>query len=421
MLQAWSPSDRAARGIERERAAAVGPDVVAAWRLRRRRYEQLPGQKSSARALPLEAELARLSSGRARDAARSKPISRPRPGGHRRGAGGRSRGRRAGQRAARSGPSFRPCTGRPSKSRPSCSACRGRAEVVAARRARLDEEISGSEVVAGRARRPPSGAEVSPQAADLERHGGWRWPRRSSRGRRGARRSADADRHRWSARAEALSQALDEARARAGARRLAEVDGVLGALVELVDVDQGVRPRSKRLPARRSRPCSCRVSAAREALAHLAGQGRRGASSRWRGQAERRTRWGLARGEGLTLSAWYILKGRAVGPPGRALPEGAMRLSGSTFGPPRRGRRAARPPAGPSGGSQRGLGGAVDLAVERPELVVVSRGRGSLCRRDLADGSPRHGGHRCGTGRGAAHRSGRLPRPPSKRRRRSGG
>ena len=31
-----------------------------------------------------------------------------------------------------------------------------------------------------------------------------------------ARRSADADRHRWSARAEALAQALDEARARAG-------------------------------------------------------------------------------------------------------------------------------------------------------------------------------------------------------------
>lgn len=43
----------------------------------------------------------------------------------------------------------------------------------------------------------------------------------------------------WEARAEALSLALDEARARAGAEHLAAVDGVLGALVELVEVDDG--------------------------------------------------------------------------------------------------------------------------------------------------------------------------------------
>jgi chromosome segregation protein len=54
-----------------------------------------------------------------------------------------------------------------------------------------------------------------------------------------ARRVADAERHKWSARAEALSQALDEARARAGARRLASVSGMLGALVELVHIDEG--------------------------------------------------------------------------------------------------------------------------------------------------------------------------------------
>ena len=54
-----------------------------------------------------------------------------------------------------------------------------------------------------------------------------------------SRRTADASRHRWSARLEALSQALDEARARAGARRLAGVEGMLGALLELVDVDEG--------------------------------------------------------------------------------------------------------------------------------------------------------------------------------------
>lgn len=54
-----------------------------------------------------------------------------------------------------------------------------------------------------------------------------------------ARRAADAERHRWDARAEALAQALDEARARAGAERLATVDGVLGTLLDLVEIDDG--------------------------------------------------------------------------------------------------------------------------------------------------------------------------------------
>ncbi len=51
--------------------------------------------------------------------------------------------------------------------------------------------------------------------------------------------AAEADRHRWTARHEALAQALDGARARAGAERLAGVDGVVGTLLELVDVDDG--------------------------------------------------------------------------------------------------------------------------------------------------------------------------------------
>ena len=54
-----------------------------------------------------------------------------------------------------------------------------------------------------------------------------------------ARRAADAERHTWVARAEALAQALDEARTRAGATRLSEVDGVIGTLLELVEVDDG--------------------------------------------------------------------------------------------------------------------------------------------------------------------------------------
>ncbi|MBW3642191.1 MAG: chromosome segregation protein SMC [Actinobacteria bacterium] len=52
-------------------------------------------------------------------------------------------------------------------------------------------------------------------------------------------RSSDAEQHRWSARVESLAAALDEARARAGAERLATFDGVLGPLLELVEVDPG--------------------------------------------------------------------------------------------------------------------------------------------------------------------------------------
>ncbi len=57
-----------------------------------------------------------------------------------------------------------------------------------------------------------------------------------------ARRAADAERHAWAARAEALEQALDEARARAGAQRLQGVEGVVGTLLDLVEVDDGWEP-----------------------------------------------------------------------------------------------------------------------------------------------------------------------------------
>ena len=43
----------------------------------------------------------------------------------------------------------------------------------------------------------------------------------------------------WESRVEALALALDEARSRAGAERLADLEGVLGTLRELVDVDPG--------------------------------------------------------------------------------------------------------------------------------------------------------------------------------------
>src|SRR5439155_5418906 len=54
-----------------------------------------------------------------------------------------------------------------------------------------------------------------------------------------ALRAAEAERREWSARADALSLALDQARARAGAERLADLEGALGTLIDLVDVDEG--------------------------------------------------------------------------------------------------------------------------------------------------------------------------------------
>ncbi|HEY5156279.1 MAG TPA: AAA family ATPase, partial [Acidimicrobiales bacterium] len=54
-----------------------------------------------------------------------------------------------------------------------------------------------------------------------------------------AHRTSESDHHAWLARADALALALDEARSRAGAERLADVDGVLGTLLDLVEVDEG--------------------------------------------------------------------------------------------------------------------------------------------------------------------------------------
>ncbi len=54
-----------------------------------------------------------------------------------------------------------------------------------------------------------------------------------------ARQDAAEELSRWRARAEALSMALETARERAGAEHLAGVDGALGTLLDLVEIDEG--------------------------------------------------------------------------------------------------------------------------------------------------------------------------------------
>ena len=170
-----------------------------------------------------------------------------------------------------------------------------------------------------------------------------------------ASRRADAARHRWAARAEALAQALDEARARAGARRLADLDGVLGALVELVEVDEGFEAAFEAAAGEAlAAVLMGDEQAARRALAHLSRAGTSGAV--------------IALGAGA---------GREGGGDGAiapvALPAGASWLRGHV----RSGQESVdelleqllRRAAVVEGGWEE----AVDLALRRPELVVVTR------------------------------------------------
>jgi chromosome segregation protein len=103
-----------------------------------------------------------------------------------------------------------------------------KAERLAGEAQRLRQEIAECEAAAG------------PLGDDLARAESARTTAESAlAGAEAALRTADAERHSWAARADALASALDEARARAGAERLAGVDGVLGTLLDLVEIDAG--------------------------------------------------------------------------------------------------------------------------------------------------------------------------------------
>ncbi len=54
-----------------------------------------------------------------------------------------------------------------------------------------------------------------------------------------AMRADEGDERSWAARVEALTSALDAARARAGAKQLHGIDGIVGTLLDIVDIDEG--------------------------------------------------------------------------------------------------------------------------------------------------------------------------------------
>jgi chromosome segregation protein len=102
---------------------------------------------------------------------------------------------------------------------------------------RLDGQLAGP-TPAGDDGVPASGS--VPTAADLQRAEAHRLDAELALDTaEEAARQAEADRHSWTARADALALALDQARARAGAERLAAVDGVVGTLLDVVQVDPG--------------------------------------------------------------------------------------------------------------------------------------------------------------------------------------
>ncbi len=83
-------------------------------------------------------------------------------------------------------------------------------------------------------------------------------------------RACEGDFHSWSARADALGLALDEARARAGAERLSDVAGVVGTLLDLVEVDEGWEPAFEAAAGEAIAAVVVDgVETARRALAHL--------------------------------------------------------------------------------------------------------------------------------------------------------
>jgi chromosome segregation protein len=178
-----------------------------------------------------------------------------------------------------------------------------------------------------------------------------------------ARRGADADRHRWSARAEALSQALDEARARAGARRLAGVEGMLGALLELVEVEEGWEAAFE---AAAGDALSAVVmdgeGAARQGLARLAGQKTPGAVIALSARPGPGPLPAPAAVVALPVGAtWLRAKARSQHPAVDDLLDDLLALAAAVEGD---------------------WSAAVDLAIARPDLVVVTRG-GDRCARGI--------------------------------------
>ena len=343
------------RGIERERSAAVDMDVVATLEAEAASLsEQLvAADRDAEELLPLEAELAAAEEAHMREAADTEERFGPSlEVGDSGGADGDAAERAGEVRAellalGKSGEQVEA----------ELSRLEARAEAVKARRRRLTDETRQAEAVIHEAE---SGAGELVLRTE-EAVGRLALAEQVMSGAEEARRGADAERQRWAARAEALAEALDEARARAGARRLAAVDGAVGALVELVQVDEG---NEAAFEAAAGEALSAVLmqdeAAARLGLVHLAGQGAGGAVMP------------------LELAGPLATEPTGWDERDLSLPEGAQWLRPYVHSPFLSVASLLDRLLAPAVVVEGGWQGAVDLAARRPELVVVSR-EGDRC------------------------------------------
>ncbi|MGB0111758.1 MAG: chromosome segregation protein SMC [Ilumatobacteraceae bacterium] len=115
---------------------------------------------------------------------------------------------------------------------------RERLESLTARR-----DASAESIVRFRTECDEAGAVEEPLVAEVEAAELARAEAESAfEARQSMRNDAAEEASRWAARVEALELALDAARARAGAERLAGIDGVLGTLLDLIEIDTGWEP-----------------------------------------------------------------------------------------------------------------------------------------------------------------------------------
>ena len=364
------------RGIERARAAGVDSDVVSSLEAEAASLEDqlLSTAREAQELLPLEVELTVAEEALSRDMADVEAMSAGYADAHEevRADGRGPQAEDAGERAGEVRAELSALARAAEEAGAELQRASERSLALAARAERLREETSKSEAVIREA-----GAAGAALAGSVGQAGASQaLAERALALAEDERRAADAERHKWSARAEALSQALDEARARAGARRLASVDGMLGALVELVHVDEGYEAAFEAAAGEAlSAVLMEGEQAAREGLANLAGQGAAGAvialasarPSSAAGPAALEATGARTPGEG---SAWLRLHAQSRHPSVTELLDSLLARAVVVDG---------------------GWQAAVDLAVDHPELVVVTMA-GDRC----AGGIWRTGAH--GTG-----------------------
>jgi chromosome segregation protein len=230
---------------------------------------------------------------------------------------------------------------------------------VERRTARLTTERQRlQEIVDDAAALTPALTENEHRARDAEENAERRLDRAAS-----ARSQADSDHQRWVARAETLAQALDDARGRAGAERLEAMTGFIGAMLELVEVDEGFDAAFE--------------AAAGEALAAVAIDGVEAARA---GLAELKAASVAGAVVALPDPGWVGPTGDAGGPDAAEdVPAAAVPAAGAGW---LRGRVRSRLP-GVENWLDRllasavvvdgGWAAAVDVSISHPALVVVTR------------------------------------------------